>query len=35
MGDSGLIRFFRRQALIRQSGEAAPLAAFSEEALSR
>jgi acyl-CoA reductase-like NAD-dependent aldehyde dehydrogenase len=35
MGDSGLLRFFRRQALIRQTGEAAPLAAFSEEALGR
>ena len=33
MGDSGLLRFFRKQALIRQSGEAAPLAAYSEEAL--
>jgi acyl-CoA reductase-like NAD-dependent aldehyde dehydrogenase len=35
MGDSGLLRFFRRQALIRQAGEPAPLSAFSEEALSR
>jgi acyl-CoA reductase-like NAD-dependent aldehyde dehydrogenase len=33
MGDSGLLRFFRKQALIRQSGPAAPLAAYSEEAL--
>jgi len=33
MGDSGLLRFLRRQALIRQSGDAAPIAAFSEEAL--
>jgi hypothetical protein len=33
MGDSGLLRFFRRQALIRQSGEPAPITAFSEEAL--
>ncbi len=30
MGDSGLLRFFRRQALIRQSGTALPLAAYSE-----
>jgi succinate-semialdehyde dehydrogenase/glutarate-semialdehyde dehydrogenase len=35
MGDSGLLRFFRRQAIIRQSGEALPIAAYSEEALSR
>ena len=33
MGESGLLRFFRRQALIRQSGGALPLAAYSEEAL--
>jgi succinate-semialdehyde dehydrogenase / glutarate-semialdehyde dehydrogenase len=30
MGDSGLLRFFRKQALIRQSGTALPLAAYSE-----
>jgi succinate-semialdehyde dehydrogenase / glutarate-semialdehyde dehydrogenase len=30
MGDSGLLRFFRRQALIRQSGQALPLSAYSE-----
>ena len=35
MGDSGLLRFFRKQALIRQSGAPAPLAAYSEEALQR
>jgi hypothetical protein len=35
MGDSGLLRFFRRQALIRQSGSALPLSAYSEEALGR
>lgn len=34
MGDSGLLRFFRKQAIIRQSGSALPLAAYSEEALS-
>lgn len=33
MGDSGLLRFFRRQAIIRQSGTALPLSAYSEEAL--
>jgi acyl-CoA reductase-like NAD-dependent aldehyde dehydrogenase len=32
MGESGLLRFFRRQAIIRQSGEAAPIAAYSEDA---
>ncbi|MEO1169170.1 MAG: aldehyde dehydrogenase family protein [Pseudomonadota bacterium] len=31
MGESGLLRFFRRQALIRQEGEAAPMAAYAEE----
>jgi acyl-CoA reductase-like NAD-dependent aldehyde dehydrogenase len=31
MGDSGLMRFFRRQALIRQSGMALPLAAYAED----
>lgn len=35
MGDSGMLRFFRRQALIRQSGDALPLAAYSEEALGQ
>ncbi len=30
MGDSGLLRYFRTQALIRQTGEPAPLAAVSE-----
>jgi acyl-CoA reductase-like NAD-dependent aldehyde dehydrogenase len=34
MGDTGLLRFFRRQALIRQSGTPLPLSAFSEEALA-
>jgi succinate-semialdehyde dehydrogenase / glutarate-semialdehyde dehydrogenase len=33
MGDSGLLRFFRRQALIRQSGPALPMAAYAEEAM--
>lgn len=32
MGDSGLLRFFRRQALIRQEGAALPLAAYAEDA---
>ena len=30
MGDSGLLRFFRKQALIRQSGTALPLSAYQE-----
>lgn len=33
MGDSGLLRFFRKQALIRQNAEPATIAAFSEENL--
>lgn len=33
MGESGLLRFLRKQAIIRQSGAALPLAAYSEEAL--
>lgn len=33
MGESGLLRFFRKQAIIRQSGSALPLVAYSEEAL--
>jgi succinate-semialdehyde dehydrogenase/glutarate-semialdehyde dehydrogenase len=33
MGEAGLLRFFRKQALIRQTGTALPLAAYSEEAL--
>lgn len=32
MGESGLLRFFRKKALIRQSGNALPLAAYSEDA---
>ncbi|OYY90958.1 MAG: aldehyde dehydrogenase [Sphingomonas sp. 28-66-16] len=32
MGDSGLLRFFRKQALIRQTGVALPLAAYAEDA---
>ncbi|MCC7182057.1 MAG: aldehyde dehydrogenase family protein [Rhodocyclaceae bacterium] len=35
MGDSGLLRFFRKRAIIRQSGPALPLAAYSEQALGR
>ncbi|QTD55133.1 aldehyde dehydrogenase family protein [Parasphingorhabdus cellanae] len=31
MGASGLMRFFRKQALIRQSGDAARIEAFAEE----
>ncbi len=33
MGDSGLLRFFRKQALLRQTGAPLPLAAFAEETL--
>ncbi|MEO7774258.1 MAG: aldehyde dehydrogenase family protein [Steroidobacteraceae bacterium] len=32
MGESGLLRFFRKQAIIRQSGAALPLTAYSEDA---
>ncbi|WP_298675214.1 aldehyde dehydrogenase family protein [uncultured Sphingomonas sp.] len=32
MGDSGLTRFFRRRVLIRQAGDALPLAAYAERA---
>ena len=32
MGDSGLLRFFRKQALIQQTGPALPLAAYAEDA---
>jgi succinate-semialdehyde dehydrogenase/glutarate-semialdehyde dehydrogenase len=32
MGESGLTRFFRRQALIRQNGHAWPLSAYAEDA---
>ncbi len=31
MGDSGCLRFFRKQALIRQSGAALPLSAYAED----
>ncbi len=31
MGNNGLLRFFRRQALIRQSGMALPLSAYAED----
>lgn len=33
MGESGLLRFFRKQALIRQCGHALPIAAYAEDAL--
>jgi succinate-semialdehyde dehydrogenase / glutarate-semialdehyde dehydrogenase len=32
MGESGLLRFFRRQVLLRQTGVALPLAAYAEDA---
>jgi succinate-semialdehyde dehydrogenase / glutarate-semialdehyde dehydrogenase len=31
MGDEGLTRFFRTQAIIRQTGQAAPIQAYAEE----
>jgi succinate-semialdehyde dehydrogenase / glutarate-semialdehyde dehydrogenase len=31
MGESGLLRFFRKRAVIRQTGAALPLAAYAEE----
>lgn len=34
MGDSGLMRFFRKKVLIRQSGQAAKITDFAEEQLS-
>lgn len=33
MGDSGILRFFRKQSLLRQFGAPLPLAAFSEEGM--
>lgn len=33
MGDSGLLRFVRRQALLRQTGAALPLSAYAERAV--
>lgn len=35
MGASGFLRFFRKQALIRQSGAAAPIDAYAEHILGR
>jgi acyl-CoA reductase-like NAD-dependent aldehyde dehydrogenase len=32
MGDSGLLRFFRKQALLRQTGRPLPIAAYAEDA---
>lgn len=32
MGDAGLYRYFRVKAIIRQDGEAAPIAAYAEQA---
>lgn len=32
MGETGLLRFFRRRALIRQTGQALPIAAYAEDA---
>lgn len=35
MGESGLLRFFRKQALLRQTGAALPLAAYAEDAAAQ
>ena len=34
MGDAGLLRYFRTKAIIRQTGPAAPIAAYAEGAMS-
>ncbi|WP_129645126.1 aldehyde dehydrogenase family protein [Peristeroidobacter agariperforans] len=34
MGESGLLRFFRKQVLIRQSGAPLPLSAYSEDVVT-
>ncbi len=34
MGNAGLTRFFRTQAIIRQTGQALPIAAYAEEAFA-
>ena len=34
MGDAGLLRYFRTRAIIRQTGPAAPIAAYAEGAMS-
>ena len=34
MGDAGLLRYFRTRAIMRQTGPAAPIAAFAEGAMS-
>lgn len=33
MGDAGLLRYFRTRAIIRQNGQAVPIAAFGEEVM--
>jgi succinate-semialdehyde dehydrogenase / glutarate-semialdehyde dehydrogenase len=33
MGEAGLLRFFRRQALMKQAGPALPMAAYAEEVM--
>lgn len=35
MGDSGLLRYFRIKALIRQNGQPLPIAAYAEDAATR
>lgn len=34
MGDAGLLRYFRTKAIIRQTGPAAPIAAYAEDAMA-
>ncbi|MFN9377258.1 MAG: aldehyde dehydrogenase family protein [Novosphingobium sp.] len=34
MGDAGLYRYFRVKAIMRQNGEAAPIAAYAEQAVA-
>lgn len=34
MGDSGILRFFRKQSLLRQLGQPLPMAAYAEEGMS-
>ena len=34
MGDAGLLRYFRTKAIIRQDGQAVPIAAFAERAMA-
>lgn len=35
MGDSGILRFFRKRSLLRQLGQALPMAAYAEEGVAQ